>query len=63
MSTATAPKASLRHRVISLRAEINAAQAKIPRMYEAIRIRRQTLSRLEARLTFDESHPARLANE
>lgn len=55
---------NLRRRVEALRAEIAAAQAKIPRTREAIRIRQQTLSRLEAQLALDgESRPARHGDE
>ena len=49
----------LRHRVEALRAEIAAAENKIPRTVEAIRTRKQTLSRLEAELALEESRPAR----
>jgi hypothetical protein len=56
--------ADLRHRVEALRSEIAAAENKIPRMHAAIQIRRQTLSRLEARLVLEDgSHPARTPDE
>jgi hypothetical protein len=56
--------AELRHRVEVLRSEIAAAENKIPRMHAAIEIRRQTLSRLEARLVLEDgSHPARTGDE
>jgi uncharacterized small protein (DUF1192 family) len=49
----------LHQRVTALRAEIAAAEAKIPRTREAIRIRQQTLARLEAQLALEgESRPA-----
>jgi hypothetical protein len=66
-STATSATPSLpvelRHRIASLRAEIAAAEAKIPRTREAIRVRTQTLSRLEARLALEELRPARPDDE
>lgn len=53
------PAFLLRRRIESLRAEILAAQAKIPRTHEAIRMRQQTLARLEAQLALeDELRPA-----
>jgi len=59
MKTDTAHSALLRRRIETLRADIAAAEAKIPRTREAIRTRKQTLSRLEAKLALGESHPAR----
>lgn len=56
--------AALRSRIDSLRTEIAAAEAKIPRTREAIRIRQQTLARLEAQLALEgESRPARPVDE
>lgn len=49
----------LRRRIARLREEVRTAETKIPRMHEAIRTRRLTLARLEARLALEsESHPA-----
>jgi hypothetical protein len=64
-ATVTGPDrpASLRHRIEALRTEIAQAKAKVPRMHAAIQIRQQTLSRLEARLALEESHPARTDDE
>jgi septal ring factor EnvC (AmiA/AmiB activator) len=56
--------ATLRHRIEALKAEIAQAEAKIPRTVEAIRTRKQTLARLEARLAIEgDPHPARTSNE
>lgn len=56
--------AALRQRIESLRAEIVAAQAKIPRTRDAIRVRQQTLARLEAQLALEgESRSARPGDE
>lgn len=50
-------------RIASLKEEIATAQAKMPRMQEAIRTRQQTLVRLEARLALGELRPARSSRE
>lgn len=61
--TATATSLpDLRRRIELLREEIAQAEAKIPRTYEAIRTRKQTLARLEARLVLNESRPARISD-
>ena len=53
----------LRRRLEILRAEVAQAEAKIPRTVEAIRTRKETIARLEARLALEESHPARTGDE
>lgn len=65
MNTAatTSSCAELRRRIETLRAEVAQAEAKIPRTYEAIRTRKQTISRLEARLVLEESRPAQHDDE
>lgn len=49
----------LRQRIARLREEVRTAEAKLPRMHDAIRTRRLTISQLEAKLALHgESHPA-----
>mgnify|MGYP001157927882 CR=1 FL=1 len=63
MSSADTHEA-LRAHIATLRSEIQAAEAKIPRTIESIRTRKQTLARLEAKLALmDEPHPARSCHE
>jgi hypothetical protein len=53
----------LRRRIELLRDEIAMAENKIPRMHEAVRTRKQTLSRLEAKLALEELRPPHSADE
>lgn len=63
MSTTDTPEA-LRARIATLREEIRAAEAKIPRTVESIRTRKTTLARLEAKLALvGEPHLARSYHE